>query len=87
MKCPQYGCPAKPSITEIKSIVSDDVFEKYLNLHQDLIVAQDRENLFYCSNTKCKNVINKKTDQSTNNQNTLFFWKSRNTKLIACSVC
>jgi hypothetical protein len=62
MKCPQYGCNVKPSVTEIKSIVSPDVFEKYLNFHQDLMVAQDRENLFYCLNINCKNVINKKKD-------------------------
>ena len=58
MKCPQYGCEAKPTIEEIKSIVSPEVFDKYLNFHEDLMVTLTKDNNFYCSKIGCNNIIN-----------------------------
>ena len=63
MKCPQFGCEAKPTVEEIRSIVSPDVFDKYLDFHQDLMVTLNKDNYFYCSKVGCNNVIKKKDEK------------------------
>ena len=71
--CPQYGCTVKPTIEEIKNIISDDCFAKYKKFQQNKMVLRDK-NLFFCPTRDCESVLNRKE-------------MDKKTRGVKCSKC
>lgn len=72
LRCPQYGCQAKPNLDEIKLICTDEVFKKYKRFCDNTLVAKDK-NLMFCVTPECETVID-----------TRDFKKE---KMITCPTC
>ena len=35
LRCPQHGCDAKPTLEEVKKIINEDSFNKYIQFTKD----------------------------------------------------
>jgi len=56
LRCPQQGCSVIPSEVDLKSIVTPEVFEKFLSFKKRQEVAQN-SNLQFCPSPDCEHVF------------------------------
>jgi len=59
LKCPQADCEARPEKDELKTLVSPEVYLKYLKFANNFRVLNDKT-LMFCSNPDCCEVVKKK---------------------------
>ena len=67
LKCLQFGCTAKPTEEEIKSIIGEDCFQKFKKFQINTEVAQDQD-LLFCSTVNCESILNKRLHSKSGNQ-------------------
>jgi len=58
-KCPDYTCTSTFSKEEVKYILDEKSYQRFLRFETALEVEKDKD-LFYCPNTKCEKVLNMK---------------------------
>ena len=58
LKCPEASCQVKPSIEEVKNIISGDSFAKFIKFQNNTLVAQN-SHLIYCSTPDCETILDK----------------------------
>ena len=57
LKCPSYGCEAMATEEEVKAIVKEATYAKYLRFQAATRVAQSNGQLTFCPKNDCENVI------------------------------
>jgi hypothetical protein len=50
------GCDNLPSVEEIRTIISEDCYDKYLSFNNNALVAKNK-NLIYCSTVDCNSIL------------------------------
>ena len=65
LMCPEYKCPTKPTLQQIKDMIKSDCFEKYKKFQINQKVAKDKS-LFFCSTANCETILNIKNKKVNN---------------------
>jgi ariadne-1 len=55
LKCPEVGCGQMPTEEEVKDMLENDCFEKYVKFNNNLRVAINK-NLYFCPTPNCEEV-------------------------------
>lgn len=57
--CPMWGCKQKPDIEEVRALIGEATFQKYLDFNRNTRVIKDR-NLQFCKTVNCTGILDKK---------------------------
>ena len=60
LRCPQFGCDVKPTKDEVKFIIDNSVFDKFIKFTNNKTVAQNK-NLIFCSTADCEETLEVKS--------------------------